>query len=93
MRLRPLNAVLDDALYDTAPLAALIRDYTPPSFLKQVAARHASGGRLFVVTAELDTARASIWNMGVIAEAGQYKLFRAIMRASSALPASFRRSS
>lgn len=89
MRLRPIQAVFSDALYDAAPLERLIGDFTPPSFIDAVAARHKQGGRLFVVTSELDTAKASIWNMGAIAEAGQYPLFRAIMRASTAIPGLF----
>ncbi len=89
MRLRPFQAVVSDALYDTAPLAAMIAENTPPSFLRAVAARHATGNSLLVVTSELDSARASVWNMGAIAQAGHYDLFRSIMRASAALPGLF----
>lgn len=89
MRMRPFQAVFSNALYDTTPLAALIAVNTPPSFLRAVAARHAAGNRLLVVTSELDSARASVWNMGAIAHAGHYDLFRGIMRASAALPGLF----
>jgi predicted acylesterase/phospholipase RssA len=89
MRLRPLKAVTSDALYDTAPLAELIEKYTPPSLLRAVAARHTAGKSLFVVTSELNSARASVWDMGAIAEAEQYDLFRSILRASAALPGLF----
>jgi predicted acylesterase/phospholipase RssA len=89
MQIRPFQALYSDALYDTAPLAKLIRTYTPPSMIDAVAARHAKGARLFVVTSELDQARASVWDMGEIAKARQYDLFRAIMRASAALPGLF----
>lgn len=89
MRLRPMNAVFDGALYDTEPLADLIKDFTPVSFLKEVAARHAAGGRLLIVTSEVETARAYVWDMGAIAQAGEYDLFRQIMRASAALPGLF----
>lgn len=89
MRMRPFQAVFSNALYDTTPLAALIADNTPPSFLRAVAARHAAGNRLLVVTSELDSARASVWNMGAIAHAGHYDLCRGIMRASAALPGLF----
>lgn len=89
MRMRPLRAVFSDALYDTTPLAELILEYTPPTFLRAIADRHTAGNRLFVVTSELETARASVWDMGAIAEAGDYDLFRSILRASAALPGLF----
>lgn len=89
MRIRPFKALFSDALFDTAPLVSLIKKHTPPSFLKAVAKRHAEGNSLLVVTSELDSARASVWDMGAIAQAGHYDLFRGIMRASSALPGLF----
>lgn len=89
MRLRPMQAVFDGAIYDTGPLAGLIEDFTPDAFLVQVAARHAAGGRLFIVTSEVETARAYVWDMGALAQAGQYDLFRQVMRASAALPGIF----
>lgn len=89
MRLRPFQAVFSDALYDTTPLAELITEFTPPSFLEAIAMRHTAGNTLLVVTSELDSARASVWDMGAIAQAGQYDLFRSIMRASAALPGLF----
>lgn len=87
--LRPTNALFGDALYDTTPLAQLIEQFTPPAILEAIAARHAAGARLFVVTSELDSARASVWDMGRIAQAGNYDLFRAVLRASAALPGLF----
>lgn len=89
MQLRPMQAVFNGALYDTSPLAELITYYMPDTFLGQIAARHASGGRLFVMTSELDSSRAFIWNMGAIAQDRQYDLFRLIIRASTALPGLF----
>jgi predicted acylesterase/phospholipase RssA len=89
MRIRPFNALFSNALFDTTPLVSLIKKYTPPSFLQAIAQRHAAGNSLFVVTSELDSAQASVWDMGAIAQAGHYDLFRAIMRASSALPGLF----
>ncbi|MDX2484549.1 MAG: patatin-like phospholipase family protein [Pseudodonghicola sp.] len=89
MRMRPLQAVFSDALYDTTPLVDLILEYTPPSLLRAIADRHAAGNSLFIVTSELESARASVWDMGAIAEAGYYDLFRSILRASAALPGLF----
>lgn len=89
MRMQPFQAVVSDALYDTAPLADLIKVYTPPAMIDAVGIQHRAGKRLFVVTSELETAQASVWDMGAIAQAGHYDLFRAIMRASAALPGLF----
>ena len=89
MRLQPVQAVVSDALYDTEPLARLILKHTPPDFLQAVAARHSAGNTLFIVTSELDSARASVWDMGAIAVAEEYDLFRSVMRASAALPGLF----
>lgn len=89
MTLQPLKAPFSDALYDTTPLARLIEDFTPTALLEDIADRHATGGRLFVVTSDLDRSRAVVWNMGEIALSGQYDLFRGILRASAALPGLF----
>ena len=70
MRMRPFQAVFSDALFDTAPLAALIQENTPPSFLRAIGQKHKAGNSLLVVTSELDSARASVWDMGAIAAAG-----------------------
>jgi hypothetical protein len=89
MKLQPLKAPFGDALYDTSPLARLIETFTPPAVLRAIADRHAAGARLFVVTSDLDRSRAVVWNMGEIAQSGQYDLFRGILRASAALPGLF----
>lgn len=89
MRIQPFQAIVSDALYDTTPLAVLIDQFTPVSVLEAVGARHEAGKSLFIVTSELETARASVWDMGAIAQAGHYDLFRAVMRASAALPGLF----
>jgi hypothetical protein len=77
------------SLYDTAPLAQLVEDYTPVEFLDEIAERHRAGARLFVVTSNVEIAQAMVWNMGAIAQAGWHDTFRAVLRASSALPGLF----
>jgi hypothetical protein len=89
MRFRGLAAATGDSLYDTTPLAELIETYTPDAFLRVVAAKHDAGGRLFVVTSDLATSTAVVWNMGAIAKAGQYELMRTVILASGALPGLF----
>ncbi|WP_299649100.1 patatin-like phospholipase family protein [uncultured Tateyamaria sp.] len=89
LRLRGLRGLLNDSLYDVKPMANLIAKYTSADVLNAVAARHAEGARLFVVTSNLDTGKGTVWNMGALASDGQYELFREVMRASSALPGLF----
>jgi predicted acylesterase/phospholipase RssA len=89
MTFRGLGVATSDGLYDTTPLAELIETYTPDALLQAVARKHDAGGRLFVVTADLATSNAVVWNMGEIAKAGQYELFRTVIRASGALPGLF----
>ncbi|MEP6020700.1 MAG: patatin-like phospholipase family protein [Paracoccaceae bacterium] len=86
---RWLTAVSSDGIYDTAPLAGLIETYTPAPVLEAIARKHDTGARLFIVTSNLATSRAVVWDMGEMAKAGQYDLFRAVMRASGALPGLF----
>lgn len=89
MRFRGLSAVTSSGLYDTAPLADLIATYTSEPILEAIAQRHDVGARLFIVTTNLATSNAIVWDMGAIARARQYALFRAVIRASSALPGLF----
>ncbi|MFT6091755.1 patatin-like phospholipase family protein [Sulfitobacter sp.] len=89
VKFSPFNGLFRQALFDTTKLDQLITRSTPSEFIDRIAARHAAGARLFIVTSELETARASVWDMGEIAHAREYDLFRAIMRASAALPGLF----
>lgn len=89
MRFRWLTAVSGDGIYDTSPLADLIASYTPDAVLDEIAKKHDAGGRLFVVTSNLGTSDAVVWNMGEIAKAGLYNLFRSVTLASGALPGLF----
>ncbi len=86
---RGVLGLLDDALSDTAPLRKTIASYVTADLIARVGERHASGARLFVVTSNLDTGRATIWNMGEIASRGYDDLFRDAMLASSSIPGVF----
>jgi predicted acylesterase/phospholipase RssA len=60
--------------------------------LADVAAAHRQGRRLFVVTTNLDTQRAVLWNMGAIAASGHQSsldLFRKVILASASVPGLF----
>ncbi|PJI85981.1 patatin-like phospholipase [Yoonia maricola] len=89
LRRRGLPGLLGSSVYDTKPMADLLRTFVAADIIDAIAERHHNGARLFVVTSNLDTARADIWNMGALAVDGQDDLLRSIVLASSALPAVF----
>lgn len=89
MRLSLAGGAFGTALFDTSRMAALIEAYVSPAVLADIAQRHEDGGRLFVVTTELNTSRGYVWNMGALAQAGLHELFRSVLRGSSALPGLF----
>jgi predicted acylesterase/phospholipase RssA len=67
----------------------MVEEFITQAVLRQVAAEHRKGRRLFVLTTNLDTQRAVIWNMGAIANGGQadaLKLFQDVMIASASIP-------
>jgi hypothetical protein len=82
----------DTSLLDTWPLGRMIARFVTPDLLAAVAAEHATGRRLFVVTTNLDTGRPVAWNMGVIAakgDAAARKLFCDVLLASGSIPGLF----
>src|SRR5262245_43113404 len=91
------DAVRPDSLVDTWPLKEQLAKRVTSELLADVAAEHNKGRRLFVVTADLDSERPVIWNMGAIAALGAdaakaeaaLKLFRQILLAASAIPGIF----
>jgi predicted acylesterase/phospholipase RssA len=86
------NAVFGSGLFGDGRLRDLIGRYVTPDLLTAVAAEHAKGRRLLVVTTNLDSQRAVIWNMGAIAASGQPNapdLFRDVLAASASIPAVF----
>lgn len=84
--------VWTDAIGLTYPLAKLTTQYVNENMLKDIAAEHAKGRRLFIGTTALDAQRPVVWNMGAIAASGHpgtLDLFRKIMIASPAVPVAF----
>jgi hypothetical protein len=92
-RLRNLLKMLhSDSLADTWPLAELATKYMDDQMLRDIAAEHQKGRRLFVGTANLDAQRLTVWDMGAIAAMGTpeaFKLFRRLLLASAAIPVMF----
>jgi hypothetical protein len=89
---RSMAAFVAPSLFSSRTLRQLIDDYISPEMLRQIAAEHAAGRRLLVVTTNLDAAGPVIWDMGVIATIGGergLRLFRRIVLASASLPGIF----
>ncbi len=86
------NVLFGSGLFGDDRLRDLIGRYVTPDLLAAVATEHAKGRRLLVVTANLDSQRAVIWNMGAIAASGApnaVALFRDVLAASASVPAVF----
>lgn len=85
-------AATPESLTDDWPLAKLIEKRVTPEILAAVAAEHAKGRRLFVVTTNLDAGQPMAWNMGAIAAHGgdaALKLFRQVLLASASIEGLF----
>jgi predicted acylesterase/phospholipase RssA len=84
-----LSAFVSDALADSRPLERLIDQAVDADLLRQIAAEHAKGRRLYVGTTHLDARRLVVWDMGAIAGRGRPEdlaLFRKVLLASASLP-------
>jgi len=87
-----VNVVFGSGLFGDGRLRDLVGRYVTPDLLAAVAAEYAKGRRLLVVTTNLDSKRAMIWNMGAIAASGAPNapaLFRDVLTASASIPAVF----
>ncbi|MCV2353348.1 patatin-like phospholipase family protein [Paucibacter sp. B2R-40] len=81
-----------EALANTKPLATIIERHIDAEFLRQIAAAHQQGRRLYIGTADLDARAFVVWNMGLIASSGRpeaLELFRQVMLASASIPVAF----
>lgn len=81
-----------ESLLDTWPLHDLIAKRVTPDLLKAIAAEHARGRRLMIVTTNLDAGRPVVWDIGAIASRGDdqaLKLVRDVMVAAVSIPGAF----
>jgi predicted acylesterase/phospholipase RssA len=81
-----------DALATTAPFRRLIQSQIDQPLMERIAAEHQKGRRLYVVTTELHSKRAVIWDMGAIACRPCPEgctLFRDVLLASASVPGVF----
>ena len=81
--------LLQDALASSAPLKVLIDDYLSARLIAEIGREHRNRRRLFVVTSNLDSGHAIIWDMGAIAVAKEDDLFSAVTLASASIPGLF----
>lgn len=90
---RPWSAILlDDALGDSAPLAALIARFVDAEMLQEIAAAYDSGRALLIGTTDLDARRGVVWNIGAIARSGSpdsVEIVRRVLLASASIPGVF----
>ena len=87
-----LFALFSDSFRESKPLAKLIEAVISPDLLKDIAAEHARGRRLYVGTTHLDARRLVVWDMGEIAARGRPEdlaLFRQVLLASASIPGFF----
>ncbi len=81
-----------ESLVDAWPLRRLVDRSISARLLRDVAAAHEAGRRLFVVTTNLDAGRPVVWNMGAIARRSGEEalaLFKQVLLASSSIPGVF----
>jgi len=81
-----------ESFVNTWPLKELIAKEFTPAMLADIAAEHAKGRRLLIVTTDLDAGRSVVWNMGAIAAHGgdqALALFRTVLLASTSIPGAF----
>ena len=78
-----------DSLKDTAPLRALIAKYVTAETLERVAAAYDDNRLLVVGTTNVDYGQTWVWNMSLIAKAGDLELYRKVLLASASFPIVF----
>src|ERR1700738_1988589 len=87
-----VHALFGSGLFGNTHLRELVARYVGRDMLWAIAAEHARGRRLFIVTTNLDTQRTVIWDMGRIAAIGSARaldLFRDVLAASASIPVVF----
>lgn len=88
---RGLTAIISgtDSLKDTSPLRAMISKYITAETLERVAAAYDDNRLLVVGTTNIDYGQTWVWNMSLIAKAGELELYRDVLLASASFPIVF----
>lgn len=87
-----VTVLFGSGLFGNTRLRELVARYVDQDMLAAIAAEHAKGRRLLIVTTNLDTQRTAIWDMGRIASIGSpeaLNLFRDVAAASASIPVVF----
>ena len=85
-------AVFSSSLLQGNALREMVEDNITPEILDQIAREHRAGRRLLVMTTNLDTQRAVVWNIGAIASSERVDalpLVRQLLIASASVPGIF----
>jgi predicted patatin/cPLA2 family phospholipase len=93
MRRRPITDWLQsDSMSDSRPLQTRLEKWMSDDVIRDIAAEHAKGRRLYIQTVNLDAQRPVIWDMGALAAVGTadaHQLFRQVIIASASIPGAF----
>jgi hypothetical protein len=87
-----ISMLWQESVTDNAPFKLLIAKYVDAKLLDQIAAEHAKGRRLYVLTTDLDREQPVVWDMGAIAGSrskDRLDVFRQVLLASTSVPAIF----
>jgi predicted patatin/cPLA2 family phospholipase len=87
-----MSVIASDALFDSAPLRAMIARHVDDAMIRRIAEEYRKGRLLFILTTNLDQGRPVIWNIGAIAESESPKareLIINVLLASASIPAVF----
>ncbi len=83
------KGLLGPSLLKQEPLRQMVEKFLTREVMLRIAAEYRKGRRLFVLTTNLDSQRAVIWNMGAIASSGRadaLRLFQDVIIASASIP-------
>ncbi|MBO9558149.1 MAG: patatin-like phospholipase family protein [Caulobacter sp.] len=92
LSLKRLGPTLGPSLFRGDSLDGLVAPFVDLELIEAVAREHAKGRRLLIATTNLDSQKATIWDMGAIATQGgedAVRLFRDVLVASATLPGLF----
>jgi predicted patatin/cPLA2 family phospholipase len=91
-RLLPVRGLFTESLADNAPLASKIDEMLTCDVMRELAAEHGKGRRLYIGTTEAEGRRFVIWDVGEIACRGtprDRELIKQVLLGSSAIPGFF----
>ncbi|MGO7136341.1 patatin-like phospholipase family protein [Rhizobium leguminosarum] len=87
-----VSGLLGESLYSQKPLREMVERYVDKLLLTEIADEYRKGRNLFVLTTNLDTQRAVLWDMGAIANSPRpdaLGLFQNVLIASASIPGVF----